>query len=143
MGYHRGRRPTGRTATASDRQKAESGRAWSDSSHERACFRQATSVLAVLTCQNAFSPASRSHGVGKAREYKATCSTAYCGATPPELAQAPEVVTLVDHAGIRGLSIICPEQPYDAAARRTALPGRCGKRRPGASCRWTSVVSAA
>ena len=55
-------------------------------------------------------------GVGKAREYRATCSIAYCGANSPEPDKAPAVVTLRDHAGIRGLSIVYPEQPYDAAA---------------------------
>jgi hypothetical protein len=55
-------------------------------------------------------------GVGKVREYRATCSIAYCGAASGEPEKAPAVVTLMDHAGIRGLSIVYPEQPYDAAA---------------------------
>ena len=58
-------------------------------------------------------------GVGKSREYRATCSIAYCGATSPEPEKAPAVVTLMDHAGVRGLSIVYPEQPYDAAALKS------------------------
>ena len=66
-------------------------------------------------------------GVGKAREYKATCSIAYCGADSPEPEKAPAVVTLMDHAGIRGLSIVYPEQAYDATALKPypyAIRGR-------------------
>jgi len=61
-------------------------------------------------------------GVGKAREYRETCSLAvYCGAdaSDPETAQA--LVTLTSHSGIRGLSIVYPEQPYDVS-RLTLYP---------------------
>ncbi|HET6383412.1 MAG TPA: glycosyl hydrolase family 28-related protein [Armatimonadota bacterium] len=53
-------------------------------------------------------------GRGKSRAFRPTCVLeAFFGAGAPET--DPALVTLQDHAGIRGLEIAYPDQPFDAA----------------------------
>lgn len=56
-------------------------------------------------------------GVNKAREYRQTCALAcYVGSGALDAETAQAFITLKANSGLRGLSIIYPEQPYDPAA---------------------------
>ncbi len=56
-------------------------------------------------------------GVNKAREYRQTCALAcYVDAGAAEAETAPAFITLEAHSGLRGLSVIYPEQSYEPEA---------------------------
>ncbi|MBI2300501.1 MAG: discoidin domain-containing protein [Armatimonadetes bacterium] len=58
-------------------------------------------------------------GRGKIREYRETCALAVeCGAGSAHPESDPAFLTLEDHAGVRGLEIVYPDQPLDAAGLR-------------------------
>jgi len=53
-------------------------------------------------------------GMGKARSYKESCSiAAYVSRSTDKPEADPALLTLMDHAGVRGIEIVYPEQPYD------------------------------
>lgn len=58
-------------------------------------------------------------GAGKVRQAKETCSlAAYCGGDTVSPETGTALVTLMDHAGVRGFNIVYPEQSYDVKELR-------------------------
>jgi hypothetical protein len=54
-------------------------------------------------------------GTAKVREHRETCSLAvYCGRGTANPETDPAALTLMDHAGVRGLTLVYPDQAYDA-----------------------------
>ena len=59
-------------------------------------------------------------GRGKSRSYWPSCVLLACfGANAPHPGSAPALLTLENHAGVRGFEIAYPDQPFDAAHLQT------------------------